>query len=293
MRTVAALATAIAVASLVRMIVGPVSVRRPPVWSRRLRRRGDWLVGSGVGVSPTRFWLASAGAGLATFALGLLLTGVWVVALPPALFVSTVPRLYYARLAERRRAELQQAWPDGLRDLIASISAGMSLRRAIEQLAATGPEALRTAFARFPSLASTVGVGAALERIRQEVGDPTTDRVIEVLIIAHEWGGPLVPQILRDLASATTRDLWTMEEVRTASLEQRINARVVFVLPWLVLVALTLQDGGYRAFYRSPAGMLVVAVGGILSLAGMVMVARLGRQPSEPRVLASPGEEPS
>jgi hypothetical protein len=31
----------------------------------------------------------------------------------------------------------------------------------------------------------------------------------------------------------------------------KINARAVLVLPWLVLVALTIRDGPFRDFYRS------------------------------------------
>src|SRR5680860_1096925 len=75
--------------------------------------------------------------------------------------------------------------------------------------------------------------------LRGELGDPTSDRVIEVLIVAHERGGRIVLELLRDLAEGTTEDLRTEEEIATASLEQRINARAVFVLPWVVLVALT------------------------------------------------------
>ncbi len=51
----------------------------------------------------------------------------------------------------------------------------------------------------------------------------------------------------------------------------KINARAVLVMPWLVLVALTLRDGPFRAFYRSPAGLVVVLVGALLSAARLVV----------------------
>ena len=75
----------------------------------------------------------------------------------------------------------------------------------------------------------------ALANIRDQLAHPTSDRVIEVLIVAHERGGAVVTQILSDLASATTQDLRVGEEVQTLALEQRINARVVFIIPWIVL----------------------------------------------------------
>ncbi len=148
----------------------------------------------------------------------------------------------------------------------------------------TGPEPIRRAFARFGFLARTLGVVPALEVIKEELADPTSDRVIEVLILAQERGGVIVPEILRDLAGATTRDIWTLEEIQTQALEQKINSRVVFVLPWFVLIVITLQDGAFREFYGSAAGVLVVAVGALMSGLGIWLVSRLGREPAEPRV---------
>ena len=133
----------------------------------------------------------------------------------------------------------------------------------------------------------SLGFVPALEMIKSDLADPTSDRVIEVLILAYERGGAVVPQILSDLAEATTKDIWTLEQVQTEALEQKINSRVVFVLPWLVLVAMTAQSGAFREFYSTPAGVMVAATGGVMSLIGMAIASRLGRQPPEPRILTS------
>ena len=127
-----------------------------------------------------------------------------------------------------------------------------------------------------------------MEMTRSELGDPTSDRVIEVLILAHERGGVVVPEILADLAVATTRDVWTLEQVRGEALEQKINSRVVFVLPWLVLVVLTMRSGASREFYSTPIGIFVVVVCGLMSLVGMAVAGRIGAQPGEPRVFVGP-----
>ena len=88
-----------------------------------------------------------------------------------------------------------------------------------------------------------LGTGPALELVKEELADPTSDRVLEVLILAHERGGAIVREILDDLVDATTRDLKLLDELETEGLEMRINARAVVVLPWLVLVALTARPG--------------------------------------------------
>ena len=90
---------------------------------------------------------------------------------------------------------VQAAWPDGLRDLIASIAAGRSLAQALNALAASGPAPLRGRVRRgFPISARMLGTVPALEVVKEELADPTSDRVIEVLILAQQRGG----QIVRD-----------------------------------------------------------------------------------------------
>ncbi len=253
--------------------------------SHRLRA-ATWLQQAGVGLSPARFWTGSVGAGLLAVLLLSALTGSVFVALVPAAAVSLLPRGYFARRRRLRMRELQAAWPDGLRDLVASISAGRSLTQAVNALAAQGPLPLRAAFARFPELARVLGTGPALEIVKEELADPTSDRVIEVLLLAHERGGSIVRSILEDLVDATTRDLKLLDELETEGLEMRINARAVVVLPWLVLVALTVRPGPFRAFYRSSGGVLTLVVAGVLTALGVLALGRLGRDPAEERVFA-------
>lgn len=283
MRLGVALLSAVAVGGLVAGLLGLMPRRL--VGRRRRRESGQWLVQAGVAVTPVQFWTTSVGAGLVAIVVVSLLTGSWAVAVVPGLLVGMLPRVYFGAQRRRRLGAVRQAWPDGLRDLVASISAGRSLTRAISDVAQTGPLPLREAFSSYPFLSRSVGVTQALETIREEMADPTTDRVIEVLIVAHERGGAIVPDILRDLAEATARDVWASEEIETAALEHKINARAVFVLPWLVLIAMTARAGPFREFYATRAGLVVVGVGGVLSLVGAILVNRLGRQPDEPRVL--------
>ncbi len=49
----------------------------------------------------------------------------------------------------------------------------------------------------FPSWRVCSAPGPALELVKEELADPTSDRVIEVLLLAHERGGPIVRHIWR------------------------------------------------------------------------------------------------
>jgi len=283
----AALFVGLCFASLAARIVG---VRWAPARHRRAHRRdrrsrrATWLAQAGSDLTPGQLALGSAAAGLLTLVVLIALTGSLPVALVPATAVASLPRAFLARRRATRAVRLQTAWPDGLRDLVASIAAGASISQGLEHLAAHGPEPLRDAFARFPALRRTLGTTAALEVIREEQADPTTDRVIEVLLLAHERGGSIVRAVLEDLTVATTRDVRTAEEIRTEGLEMRLNARSVVVLPWIVLVLLCVRPGPFRDFYASGRGIPVLVVGGLMSSIGAAVVRRLGRVDEEPRV---------
>jgi tight adherence protein B len=280
---------ALAIGAFCMLVAGHVVGQ--PLELRRWRRSGVsgasaslWLAQAGAAVSPPQFVLGSLGVGVVAFALTYFITGTALVALVPACAAALLPRAYFGRRRAARLRELQTAWPDGLRDLGASLAAGRSLSHALVTLADTGPAPLRIAFERFPAFSRMLGPVAALEVVKAELADPTSDRVIEVLILAQERGGPIVTRILDDLVVATTKDVKVLDEVESEGLEMKLNARAVLVMPWLVLVALTIRDGAFREFYSSPAGLVVVLVGAALCALGAWWIGRLGRAHEEQRV---------
>jgi tight adherence protein B len=287
MRIVAALCVGAFCALLVGALLGTLPDLRGWRARRAPSRASTWVAQARVGVSPARFWAGSVAAGALAFLVFAALTGSSFVALVPAGAVAALPRAFFARRRRLRMREVQAAWPDALRDLVASITAGRSLTQAVNALAADGPPPMREAFARFPHLARVLGTGPALEIVKEDLADPTSDRVVEVLLLAHERGGPIVRSILDDLVDATTRDLKLLDELETEGLEMRINARAVVVLPWLVLVALTARPGPFRAFYRSGGGVMTLVVAGLLTVVGVLVLGRLGREPVEERVFGT------
>ncbi len=46
----------------------------------------------------------------------------------------------------------------------------------------------------------------------------------------------------------------------------------------------------YASFYRTTGGWLVIAVGGLLCVGGLFMINRLGRIPTERRILVAGGQ---
>jgi tight adherence protein B len=289
MRLLAAVSFGIAAALLAGALIGvPIGMHR---WRPRRRPgRESWaerLQQSGAGVTVAQFAAGSVAAGLATVALIAAVTGSPFVGIVPAIAVAALPAAYFGRRRARSLRVVQAAWPDALRDVLASVAAGRSLLQAVQSLGEHGPEPLRETFARVSGRARMTGLAPALEAAKAELADPVSDRVLEVLLLAEETGGAIVRIVLADLVTSITKDLEVAEQVDTDGLEMRINARAVVALPWVVLVALTAGHGPFRDFYQTGAGVATIALGLGLSLAGFVLVTRLGRTPLEPRVLAA------
>ena len=109
---------------------------RPQVSDRQL-----WLIQAGSDLTPQQFLAGSTAVGLVMFLAALLLTGAWWLALAPGISAFLVPRSYYGRRRTERLGGVRQAWPDGLRDMLASISAGSTMVNSLVILADHGPGA--------------------------------------------------------------------------------------------------------------------------------------------------------
>jgi tight adherence protein B len=174
---VAALTVGLACALAAGALTGALPKPRPRRPSPRTEQRRMWLQQAGVAVTPAQFAAGSVAAGCVMLVAVAALTGSTFVGLVPALAVTAVPRVYFGRRRRLRLAQVQHAWPDGLRDLLASISAGRSLTQSVVALAEHGPPALRDAFAGYPSLARSLGTVAALEIVKEELADPTSTNI--------------------------------------------------------------------------------------------------------------------
>jgi tight adherence protein B len=284
MRFLAALSGGVAIAAAVAAIAG---IRLPLPKAPRLTRTPAWAIAAQrEGISPNRFIATSLTAATITWLVVAALTGSVLVALAPAVGVAFIPGAYVRSRAQRRHNARLAAWPDALRSLVSALQAGASLHQALTELGRTGPVPLRPVWVRYQRLTEHgLPEARALDVIRTELADPLSDRICEVLTIATTKGSRIALRVLRDIADAAAADVQLTERLQTASLEQRLNARAVFALPWVALILLCGRAGPYRDFYASGDGASVLLLAAAMSTVGMVLVRRLSRLPTEPRVL--------
>lgn len=291
MRLIAGLVAALFVYVGIGIAVGitPRWLRRRSARRARSAEWQDWLSQADADVTPTQFVGVSAGLGLAVGALVGLGLGIPALGVIAGLIACGLPRAVFARRREALTRRRLAAWPDALRDLITHLRASLSLHASLIELGQSGPTPLRRYFSRYASLAGALDQQTALQVIRDELADPLSDRVIEVVLVAFDQGSSVVIDVLDELASSTAEDLRLLEEIETLQLETKLEARGAALLPFVVLAMLCLFTPGYRAFYSTASGWIVVCLGGLMSVGGLLAITRLGRVPAEERILAVGG----
>jgi tight adherence protein B len=224
-------------------------------------------------------------ASLLVFLLFAATTRVLPIALCFSLMAGYAPVLLVSMRARRRRALMRDLWPDVVDNIGSAVRAGLALPEALSQLTIRGPEELRPAFAAFAEDYRATGrFQECLDRLKERLSDPVADRLIESLRIAREVGGSDLGRLLRTLSVFLREDARTRAELETRQGWTINAARLAVAAPWIVLAMLSSRPDALQAYSR-PAGVLVLAIGAVLSVVAYRVMVRVGRLPEEGRVL--------
>jgi tight adherence protein B len=188
--------------------------------------------------------------------------------------------------AARRLRDFAEVWPEAVDNLASAVRAGLSLPDAVAALGTNGPEALRADFAQFALDYQVTGrFGECLDRLKDRLADPVGDRVIEGLRLAREVGGGDLGRLLRNLSGFLRDDARTRSELESRQAWTVNGARLAVAAPWIVLLLMSFQTTAIRQ-YASPGGVLVLGIGFGVCVLAYVSMMRIGRLPTEKRILS-------
>ena len=229
---------------------------------------------------------AAAAAGIAAglFALGLLAVPSAAIAI--GLLVAAIPVAIDAVRRRREREAVAEAWPDFLALMSGRISAGATLPDAFIAAARRAPGPLSaTARPVEESVAFGDGFVPALERLRTQLDDPTSDRVLTTLEFAYRSGGHRVGVVISSLGGSIADEL-RLRRAHTAALtEQRMTAAVALTAPWALLALTIATNPQAAAAYRTATGSAIIAIGFVLTTLGFLGARRSARLSQAPRVM--------
>lgn len=261
-------------------------LREVAVRSRAGRTR-ELLDRAGMpGTSVAGVWAVCVGCGLVVFLAIQVLSRTTTVASAFGILAGYLPMATLAGRSRRRQHELGEVWPEAVDNLASAVRAGMSLPEALIGLGHRGPEPLREPFLAFGIDYQVTGRFAeSLDRLKQRLADPVGDRVVEGLRIAREVGGGELGSLLRNLSSFLREDARTRSELESRQAWTVNGARLAVAAPWTVLLLLCFQREVISR-YASPAGVVVLTTGAVLSVGAYRLMLRIGRLPEERRVLS-------
>ncbi len=264
-----------------------VSTPPRPRRARGPGRTRGLLDRAGLGsTSPASLWTVCTAVGLVVLVAVALLSRTPTVALVFAVLAGYAPLAAVRGRAHKRERELADVWPEAVDNLASAVRAGMSLAEALSALGQRGPEPLRAPFAAFATDYQVSGrFSDCLDRLKQRLADPTGDRVVEALRIARDVGGGELGPLLRNLSGFLRDDARTRSELESRQAWTVNGARLAVAAPWLVLLLLCFQRDVISR-YASAAGMAVLTAGAVLCFVAYRLMVRIGRLPTEDRVLS-------
>lgn len=266
-----------------------LAVTSPPTPSptRRPGRVRELLDRAGLAnTKPSGLLIVSASCGITAALAVQLISRTVPVALAFGVLAGYLPVALVAGRARRRQRDLADVWPEAVDNLASAVRAGLSLPEALTALGERGPEPLRPAFRAFAHDYQVTGRFAeSLDRLKARLADPVGDRVVEGLRIAREVGGGELGALLRNLSGYLRDDARTRSELEARQTWTVVGARLAVAAPWLVLLMLSFQRDVITR-YASPTGALILVIGGGACLVAYWLMLRIGRLPTERRVLS-------
>ncbi|MBE9402984.1 type II secretion system F family protein [Brachybacterium sp. p3-SID1565] len=262
------------------------SQSRPGPVAGLLDRMRDDLVRVGLGtVTPAAVPALSAGLGLVVAAAVWAPSGAVVPALALGLVASLLPMMVLRAAARRRTTALREVWPEAVDHIASAIRAGMSLPEALVQLSRKGPEQLQPAFVEFSRDYQASGdFSNSLDRLKVRLADPVGDRIVEALRITRDVGGTDLGILLRTLSSFLREDARTRSELEARQSWTINAARLALAAPWIVLALMSTRPQAAQA-YDSTAGLVMILIGGAVSLVAYRVMLMIARLPQDERVL--------
>lgn len=214
--------------------------------------------------------LAGIGA-LACAASGSLACGIAVAACACACAV-----VWLRTAQDRRRDALREGVPDALRSMGVCFQSGLSLLQTFQQVASEMPGPLGSLFA---SAAHRMETGESAERALAVLRSGSTVAELSFVAVAldvqHQAGGSM-RQVLDAARDTVENEIGLRRALRVQTAQAKLSARVVSVLPFVLIAVFSLVSEGFLApFFESPLGLALLATALGMQAAGIAAVRRM------------------
>jgi len=183
--------------------------------------------------------------------------------------------------AARLRREMEEAVPEVIDVLRATVAAGINPRRALQAAAEAAPPSLEVLL-RHAIQAAELGSGAGQALAAAAGAEQLTELVLagEALDLAETTGAPPGP-VLAGVTAAAADRVRTRQAMLAATAQTRLSARVVAAMAPAFLGVLALTSPSDAAFLvREPSGWATLAAAAAFELLGILWALSIVRGPA-------------
>jgi tight adherence protein B len=177
--------------------------------------------------------------------------------------------------------EMEEAVPEVVDVLRATVAAGINPRRALQAAAEGTPSALSDVLGEAIRAAELgAGAGQALAAAARAERLSELELAGEALDLAETTGAPPGP-VLAGVATAATDRVRSSQAVMAATAQARLSARVVSAMAPAFFGVLALTSPSDAAFlFREPTGWATLTAATVLELLGICWATRIVRGPA-------------
>jgi len=188
------------------------------------------------------------------------------------LVVLTLPRIIADMMWKQRRAMIDQQIPSAVAALANSLRSGLTLVQAMQRLADTAPEPIRT---DFRVMVNRYSYGANLEATVLETKNrlklANFNLFASALLINREMGGDVSETLFR-ISQSLDKLQQMRKTIEAHTAEGRTNIKILVVAPVLLLLMLASVDSqGVALLFTSVQGWAVLTMAGVLIGTGVFL----------------------
>lgn len=212
--------------------------------------------------------------GVLALVLGLSTSSI-IAALATPVCVIVVLVAFAANAREKRQEAVREAVPEAIESMAACLGSGFTLLQTFNQVADDTDGPLGETFARS---AHVLEVGGSAERALAELREGAHASELAFVAVAldvqHQTGGAM-RQVLDAAADTVKGELALRRSLRVQTAQAKLSARVVVVMPFVLIAAFSLASPGFlMPFFSSAFGYALLAVAIVMQVVGVLLVRR-------------------
>jgi tight adherence protein B len=229
-------------------------------------------------LSKGRFFFVTVLFAIGGFMMGTKLTGTigFLAPVIGAFAGGALPRLYRAKHRDKRLAAIEAQFPEALDFLARSVRAGNAFSIALELLAGEAGEPLKSEIVKVTrEMALGAGLEDALLGLITRIPLLEVRMFVAAVLLQRETGGNL-SEVLSKLATSVRERLRLRGQVKAASGQGRLTAKVLTFLPIVTLLLLKVASPAYiNNLTDDPVGRNLLGVAVVLQILGYLVMQQM------------------